>query len=266
MEDPEEDFSCPAGSKVPGSTLPASPITSMARPTGTPGVGGLAEVTRCPRISPPGLLGLQLSSKFHQTASPSCLFYLLPHGKVLGRRRGCSQHSLRPGGPCFATGSHQLSATNFSLFSLALLLRSGTHRPLWPPTAQPLLLGMATANITSQKNMDSTALDPSCHRRAGCPKAPAGACPQRDEGYTQLLHRLLRLSSTNMRASETLPEMGLHPNSAHFLESLFPPLAEARVPFLLHKRLSKALQAAAGDTSQRAGTGHGPRSPSHTAS
>lgn len=41
----------------------SNPVASMARPAGTPGVGSLAEVINCPRISPPGLLGSEPSSK-----------------------------------------------------------------------------------------------------------------------------------------------------------------------------------------------------------
>lgn len=76
MEDPGKNFPCPAGSKVPGSTLLASTIIFTARPTETSGVGGLAEGTSSPKmISPPGLLGSQPSSKFYRTAPP--LFFFL---------------------------------------------------------------------------------------------------------------------------------------------------------------------------------------------
>lgn len=50
---------------------------------------------------------------------PRSFVIYCPTGRFWGGKQGCSEHSLRAGGPSLATGSQQLSATKFHPLSTA---------------------------------------------------------------------------------------------------------------------------------------------------
>lgn len=173
MEYPGESFAHLAGSKVTGSTLLASPTTSTAR---LAGVGGLAEVTSSSRISPPGLWGSQLSSKFYKTASPSFFFLVYcPMGRFWGEDKDApstAQDLLVPALPQAHTSSLPPSP--------APSPSHGTRRP--PPATSSAASGFRDGN--SQSQAEGTAPGRSRPSRAGRPKAHTRARPQWDGGGT----------------------------------------------------------------------------------